>query len=87
MTKTPRGKSPMACVATRKPNATSSETTTAATIADRVARAGVAPDAAVEAEGDEREVPRGEETGSATVEDVPLRARAAAAERDQVRGR
>ena len=44
-----------------KPNATNSETTTAATIARRVARAGVAPDAAVEAERDEREVARDED--------------------------
>ena len=50
-----------------------------------VARAGVAPDAAVEAERDEREVARGEQDRQRGREDVPLRDRALALDAQEVR--
>ena len=68
-TKTARGKSLHFCVDARKPTAAASESSTAAR-SNRVAGSGVAPDAAVEPEHDERDVARGEDHGQGDVEDV-----------------
>ena len=83
----PRGKPFHGTVAQMKRNATASETTHAATIARRVARAREAPDAAVEAERDEEDVAGDENRRQREVEDVPLLRTLVPSQPDEVRRR
>ena len=87
MTKTSRGKSPSVCVASRMSERDDLGDDDGGDDARRVARAGVAPDSAVEAERDERQIARGEHDGERDGEDVPLVVDAAAAEAQAVRRR